>query len=104
MRLLLPVFGLLILFLLQGCSAIESMKASEEKDHRIAKTHVELGVGYIKQGKFDIVHHGHDYVFSKACEKDNIEKIITAITTSKRTVILSGTPSVFSRKNRKIPC
>lgn len=54
MRSSLPAISLLFLYLLQGCSAIESIKASEEKDHRIAKTHVELGVGYIKQGKFDV--------------------------------------------------
>lgn len=54
MRLLLTMNGLLLVLLLQGCSAIESIKANEEKDHRIAKTHVELGVGYLKQGKFDV--------------------------------------------------
>jgi type IV pilus assembly protein PilF len=50
---LLPIYIVLIVALLQGCSAIESMKASEEKDHRIAKTHVDLGIGYMKQGKYD---------------------------------------------------
>ena len=53
MKFFLPVFGSIVLLLLQGCSAIESIKASEEKDHRIAKTHVDLGIGYLKQGKFD---------------------------------------------------
>lgn len=53
MKLFIPVYIILIV-VLQGCSAIESIKASEEKDKRIARTHVELGVGYIRQGKFDI--------------------------------------------------
>ena len=53
MKLFLPIC-VVVLVALQGCSAIESIKASEEKDRRIATTHVELGVGYIKQGKFDI--------------------------------------------------
>lgn len=42
------------LVFIQGCTAIESYKASEEKNLRIAKTHVELGVGYLKQNKLDI--------------------------------------------------
>lgn len=53
MRIMLPVCIVLIISLFQGCSAIESMKASEEKDHRIAKTHVDLGIGYMRQGKYD---------------------------------------------------
>ncbi len=54
MRLLLATYGVLVLALLQGCSAIESIRESEEKDHRIAKTHVDLGIGYLRQGKYDI--------------------------------------------------
>ena len=54
MRSLITIYGVLLLSLLQGCSAIESIRESDEKDHRIAKTHVDLGVGYLKQGKYDI--------------------------------------------------
>ena len=54
MRQLLSSAGILLALLLEGCSAIESMKASEEKSERIAKTHVELGVGYLKQGKYKV--------------------------------------------------
>jgi len=54
MKLLTPIFVLVVLILVQGCSAIESIRESEERDHRIAKTHVDLGIGYLKQGKYDI--------------------------------------------------
>lgn len=53
MKLAAPAYVLIILIFLQGCSAIESIKETEEREHRIAKTHVDLGIGYIKQGKYD---------------------------------------------------
>lgn len=53
MKFLTAFSGVACLILLSGCAAIESIKAQEEKDHQIAKTHVELGVGYIEQGKIE---------------------------------------------------
>ena len=54
MKLAASAYALVILIFLQGCSAIESIRESEERDHRIAKTHVDLGIGYLKQGKYDV--------------------------------------------------
>jgi type IV pilus assembly protein PilF len=54
MRQILFPAGILLMLLLEGCSAIQSMKENEEKSERLARTHVELGVGYLRQGKFNV--------------------------------------------------
>jgi len=47
------IIFMVLISILQGCSSIEAYKEQESKNQRIAETHVELGIGYYKQGKMD---------------------------------------------------
>ena len=54
MRLFVPFIHIaLIAVVTTGCSSIEAYKEQQKKDLRRAQTHVELAVGYFKQGKLE---------------------------------------------------
>jgi len=54
MRLIVSLVNLVFIsVVMTGCSSIEAYKEQEKKDLRTAQTHVELAVGYFRQGKLD---------------------------------------------------
>ncbi|MGD8570985.1 MAG: type IV pilus biogenesis/stability protein PilW [Gammaproteobacteria bacterium] len=45
------VTSALLIVLVSGCSTIAKYEAQQEKNRRVAETHVELGVGYLQQNQ-----------------------------------------------------
>ena len=54
MRLVSAAGCAILLLAMSGCSSLEQMKETTEKNRRIAQTHPQLGVGYLQQGKLEI--------------------------------------------------
>jgi type IV pilus assembly protein PilF len=54
MRLVSAAGCAILLLAMSGCSSLEQMKETTEKNRRIAQTHTQLGVGYLQQGKLEV--------------------------------------------------
>ena len=54
MKLASAIISAALVYAVSGCASIEQYKEDQEKNVRVAETHVQLGVGYLQQGNLEV--------------------------------------------------